>query len=91
MTGPPPRFSPAELTVEAGDAVFFLSNVSQGLHTFAIGPVDRSSHCALSTRVKVGDPAAFTVQGLKPGTYSFWCTVEDHAVLGMIGTITVSP
>ncbi len=92
MTGPPPQFSPAKLTVKAGNAVFFLSNMSHGSgHTLAIGPVDRSSHCAKSNMVAIGDTAAFTVQGLKPGTYAFWCTVDGHAAEGMVGTITVLP
>lgn len=91
MTGPPPQFAPAALTVKAGNEVFFLSNVSHGTHSFAIGPADRSSHCAVSDPLRAGETAVFSVQGLKPGTYAFWCTIDGHAQEGMVGTLSVLP
>jgi uncharacterized cupredoxin-like copper-binding protein len=91
MTGPPPRFVPDSLTVAAGqDAVFFLTNHSHGVHTFALGPSRDAPPLAGSTGVLLGDSALFTVHGLKPGAYVFWCTVDDHANEGMVGALTVA-
>ena len=39
----------------------------------------------------VGDSVLFTVKDMPPGTYTFWCEVERHASLGMVGTLTVTP
>ncbi len=91
MTGPPPRFVPDSLTVASGqDAVFFLTNHSHGVHTFTLGPSRTAPPLAGSTGVLLGHSALFSVHGLKPGAYVFWCTVDDHANEGMVGTLTVT-
>ncbi len=89
MTGPPPRFDAANLTVTAGPQVrFFLTNRSHGTHTFAIG-LSRDRALAVSDAVLVGRSAVLTVRGLKPGAYVIWCTIDDHAAEGMVGTLNV--
>lgn len=68
-------------------------------HNFILGPdkpVCTSSGCtfgpviAKSQAVRTGS-VPFTVEGLAAGTYAYWCTIADHAQLGMIGTLTVMP
>ena len=87
-SGPPPRFTPKDLTVDAGDVVFFYTNVSHGTHTLAIG---RSLQAKLtrSDSVRGGQAVTLTVHGLRPGAYVIWCTIGDHAAEGMVGTLTV--
>jgi plastocyanin len=88
MTGPPPKFVPADLVAPTGDLVFFLHNKSQGIHTLAIG---RELHKALvsSSQVLHGQAAVFTVRGLQAGHYVIWCTIDGHAEEG-VGTLTVN-
>lgn len=89
LAGPPPHFVPADLTAPSGEIVFFLHNRSQGTHTLAIG---RELYKALtiSGDVAKGQAAAFRVHGLKVGDYIIWCTIDGHAVDGMVGTLTVT-
>ena len=88
MTGPPPRFEPDALTAAAGDVVFFLDNLSPGIHNLAIGhSLDET--LVVSSSVRVNHSAVFTVRGLERGEYVIWCAVDNHAAEGMVGTLTV--
>jgi len=87
--GPPPHYGPASLTVQAGVLVFSLSNTSLATHDIAIGDKVNGSIYALSDDVEVGNTAVFTVHGLTPGIYRYWCTIDNHAADGMVGTLTV--
>ena len=87
--GPPPHYGPATLTSKAGMLVLSLSNTSLAAHNIAIGAKVNGSIFALSDNVEVGNTAVFTVRGLTPGTYAYWCTIDNHAADGMIGTLTV--
>jgi plastocyanin len=100
MSGPPPHYMPANVTATAAGLTFFVSNTSPAGHTIAIGrgPITFNASesvtnppLALSALVEQGTSATFTVNGLAPGTYVFWCTIGDHAALGMVGTLTVNP
>ena len=66
--------------------VLSLSNTSLAAHNIAIGAKVNGSIFALSDNVEVGNTAVFTVRGLTPGTYAYWCTIDNHAADGMIGT-----
>ncbi|MEA2610148.1 MAG: Copper binding protein plastocyanin/azurin family [Chloroflexota bacterium] len=88
LAGPPGHFDPAELTATSGDVVFFLNNVSPGVHSLAIGPALHES-LAESANVLNGRAAVFTVNGLQAGHYIIWCTVSNHAAEGMVGTLVV--
>ncbi len=88
FAGPPPHFEPKTLSAPAGDLSFALSNTSLAFHDLAIGPT-RYHSLATSGRVAVGATAVFSVRGLPAGSYVIWCTVADHAALGMVGTLTV--
>lgn len=88
LAGPPGHFEPADLTATAGDIAFFLDNTSPGTHSLAIGPALHES-LAESANVLNGRAALFTVHGLKTGAYIIWCTVDNHAAEGMVGTLTV--
>jgi plastocyanin len=99
MAGPPPRYLPDSLTVRSGHTRFFLTNISHGTHTIAIGrgplklELGRATNVplALSGYVAINTSVTFSVDELPPGAYVLWCTVGDHAELGMSGTLTVNP
>jgi plastocyanin len=88
LAGPPPHYKPTELTAKAGEVAFFLHNTSHGTHTMAIGPV-LYQRLVASASVGSGQAATFTVHDLPSGRYIFWCTIDDHAAEGMVGTLTV--
>jgi plastocyanin len=88
FAGPPPHYVPNSLTGTAGDLVFFLKNTSEGIHTLAIGRV-LYKPLATSDIVPKGQAAVFKVHGLRAGVYIIWCTIDDHAAEGMVGTLTV--
>jgi plastocyanin len=84
-------FHPADISVSAGDAQFYLVNPadkSLGTHSMAIGP-KLYQVLAASAAVPLGQSAVFSVQGLAPGTYTVWCTIDGHASEGMVGTLVV--
>ena len=94
-------FQPNSITVPAGEATFLLKNGTEAPHNFVLGP-DRpvcsqeactyGSVIAASPTVQAGDAdLPFTIEDLAAGMYSFWCSIDDHAVLGMVGTLTVEP
>lgn len=91
-------FDPDEVTAEAGDLVFFLHNDQEGarmVHNFFIGNDVDSPPLAKSPTLMHGGSVAFTVYGIEPGTYTYWCTVpaldgRPHAQIGMTGTLTVT-
>lgn len=89
-----PRFEPDQVTAEAGQVVFFLQSVpGVGFsvdHDMAIGPRIYMT-LAGTPRVKPHASVVFTVEGMTPGTYAFWCQVPQHATNGMVGTLTITP
>jgi plastocyanin len=97
LAGPPPHYAPKELTAPSGNVVLSLRNTSLATHNMAIGPGpltykgDRVTNnpIAVTASVVKGATATFRVAGLLPGAYAFWCTIGDHAALGMRGTLTV--
>jgi plastocyanin len=88
------RFAPDQTTAKTGTVVFFLKNVRGVLmqvdHNMVIGP-EIYKVLARSSFVRAEESAIFTVQGLTPGSYTFWCEVGTHAANGQVGTLTVTP
>jgi hypothetical protein len=70
---------------------FFLdgSNIDEGIvHNFVIGSELREP-IVQSDFMEPGDTLLFTVSGLTPGTYTLWCSVDEHYAIGMVGTLEV--
>jgi plastocyanin len=84
-------FSPATLTVVAGDTVTFVNN--GGFHNVAAD--NGSFRCAQNCSGSGGDPDSTlwssTVTLASPGTVGYHCEVHGAAGQGMFGTITVEP
>jgi plastocyanin len=72
--------------VRAGTMTFLVKNDGPMPHDFAIqgNGVDQKT-----AMLKPGHTASLTVD-LKPGTYTYKCTMPGHALLGMKGTLTAS-
>lgn len=80
------RFEPASITVVAGQPVqLTLRNEGRMDHDFTL-----SEGLPRRFRIKAdgGEDANGTFTIDRPGTYTFVCSVGDHAAAGMKGTIT---
>jgi plastocyanin len=75
-------FDPAELSVAAGSELT-LKNEGSNLHNFSIDGQD------VDKDVNAGETEQEDVlEGLQPGTYTFFC--KYHRSLGMEGTLTIT-
>jgi plastocyanin len=95
-----PKFEPEEVSAPAGTIVFFLQN-DQGdgppaIHNLLLGTSMDDPPLAASPTLATGEAVVFTVEGVEPGTYLYWCTLPSpdgspHSAAGMVGTLTVTP
>jgi plastocyanin len=75
-----------QLTAKAGKVTIDFANASPIEHDVAIA---QGSAIAGQTPIFTGGSKTLTLN-LKPGKYSFFCTVPGHRQAGMEGTLTVS-
>lgn len=81
------KFTKSDLTAKAGKATIDFTNSSQLPHNMTI--VDSSGKQVGATPTFSGGTKSFTAD-LKPGKYTFYCSVPGHRQAGMQGTLTVS-
>ena len=92
--GPGKNYEPDLITTRAAESLTFFVDMSaaddQLNHNFRIGPeLPPGLATATSDLIYAGESAVVTVTGLAPGTYAFWCNVDDHYFYGMTGTLVV--
>jgi uncharacterized cupredoxin-like copper-binding protein len=75
-----------QLSAKAGKVTIEMTNMSPVEHDVAVA---QGTTVAGQTPVFTGGSKALTLT-LKPGTYTFYCTVPGHRQAGMEGTLTVS-
>lgn len=100
------RFTPADITVTAGETVrFFVVNQGQLVHEMVIGTrAELDQHAEMmktmpgmshaepnQISLKAGQRGGIVWTFDKAGTFAFACLVPGHKDAGMVGTITVSP
>ncbi len=92
------RFTPASVTIHAGQAVRWRNTSQPGVfHTATADPAlaRRAEDVALPAGAKAFDSGALTPGGEfvhtfdVAGTYRYFC--QPHETLGMVGTVTVLP
>jgi uncharacterized cupredoxin-like copper-binding protein len=81
------KFNPSDPTVKSGDVTFNLTNDGQAPHSLEIEDVNGQDQ-EIEGDVSPGQSGTLTVN-LKPGTYEFYCPVDNHKEMGMEGEITV--
>jgi plastocyanin len=81
------KFTSSTLTAKAGKATVDFTNASSIPHNMTI--VDSSGKQVGATPTFSGGTKSFTAD-LKPGKYTFYCSVPGHRQAGMQGTLTVS-
>jgi len=84
------KFDPKGVTIDAGGRSVSLSvrlhNAGSLGHDLI---VERDANEVAGTPVITGGKDVTTTVKLQPGSYNFFCSVGDHAQLGMKGTLTV--
>jgi plastocyanin len=78
-------FDTKELSAKAGEVTIDFENPSAIGHDVAI---EQNGKEIAKTEV-ISESSASVSANLKPGTYTFLCTVPGHATAGMEGTLTV--
>lgn len=73
-------------TAKAGKVTVDFNNPQPLTHDVAI---EDSSGKTIGKTELIAESASSAVVGLKPGTYTFYCTVPGHREAGMEGTLTV--
>jgi uncharacterized cupredoxin-like copper-binding protein len=81
------KFTPSDPSVNSGDVTFTMKNDGQTAHSLEIEDVNGSDQ-EIEGDVAPGQSGTLKVN-LKPGTYEFYCPVDDHKQMGMTGEITV--
>jgi plastocyanin len=81
------KFANSSLTAKAGKVTVKFTNASSLPHNFTIASSGGSVVGATPT-FSGGGTKTVTVT-LKPGTYTFYCSVDGHRAAGMQGTLTV--
>ena len=79
--------NPSDPTVQAGTVTFKVSNDGQTEHSLEVeGPGEESE---LDAELAPGESGTLEVDLSKPGTYEWYCPIDDHKGMGMRGEITV--
>jgi uncharacterized cupredoxin-like copper-binding protein len=81
------KFDPSDPTVKSGEVTFNLTNDGQTTHSLEIEDVNGQDQ-ELEGDVAPGSSGTLKVN-LPPGTYEFYCPVDNHKEMGMEGEITV--
>lgn len=94
------EFTPAELSAPAGRVVIHLTNgespelnqierTSDRAHDLVL-PGPDGLPMARSARIPIGKTGTLTIEGLEPGRYAFYCSLQGHSAGGMRGTLTIT-
>jgi plastocyanin len=78
------KFDKTSLTGKAGKNTIHFTNASQVPHAVEV----EGKGVEKETKTIQGGKASLTLN-LKPGTYEFYCPVDDHKAEGMKGTLTI--
>jgi len=79
-------FNPTTITVKKGDTVRINFKDEGGFHDLVISGYD-----VATKRINTGETSTVEFIADKAGTFSYACSVGDHATRGMTGTFVVEP
>jgi plastocyanin len=75
---------PAVLTVEAGDVELRVTNTDVVVHDLVVA--------SKGTRpLQPGQTQVLPLGEIEPGEYRMWCDQPQHAAMGQVGTLVVTP
>lgn len=81
------KLNPDNPTVKPGKVSFDVTNDGKVVHTLTVEGPDGSS--TLDQDLKPGNSGELAVDLSEPGKYAFFCPIDGHKGLGMVGEITV--
>lgn len=81
------KFNTTKLNAKAGDIEIVLTNESSMEHDVAVE--DKSGKVLGKSDTVSGGEVTLKLKDVKPGTYTFYCTIPGHRQAGMEGTLTV--
>jgi uncharacterized cupredoxin-like copper-binding protein len=82
------KYTKSTLSAKAGKVTIAFTNSSPLMHNFTLQQGTNGKILG-ATPTFQGGTKTLTVD-LKPGTYTFFCSVPGHRMAGMVGTLTVS-
>ncbi len=77
-------FSPDVLRVQNGQIVRIELTSNQGTHDWVVDEFN-----AATAQIRAGNTGAVEFLADQTGEFEFYCSVEDHRALGMVGTLIV--
>jgi plastocyanin len=84
-------FAPAEIHAVAGRPLR-ITVTNNGMHTHGLRLALSYGEVPLPMNIPAGRTVTAVVDNLgEPGSYKFYCPVDDHQHRGMVGTIVVEP
>jgi uncharacterized cupredoxin-like copper-binding protein len=81
------KLAPSNPTVSAGKVTINASNDGQVTHSIEVEAP--SGDQELQSDLAPGQSGTLTVDLPKPGKYEFYCPIDSHKQMGMVGEITV--
>lgn len=85
ITGKNLEFSMDTIQVKKGDTVTINFTSEEGFHNWAIDEFD-----AATERVNTGETSSVTFVADTVGEFEYYCAVNQHRQLGMVGTLVVT-
>ncbi len=82
------KFVNSSLTAKAGAVTIKFTNASAVPHNFTLQQGTGGAPVGATPTFSGGGTKTLSVN-LKPGTYTFYCSVDGHRAAGMQGTLTV--
>lgn len=82
------KFVKSSLTAKAGNVTVKFTNASMLPHNLTIQQGSGGAVVGATPTFSGGGTKTLSVK-LKPGTYTFYCSVDGHRAAGMQGTLTV--
>lgn len=79
------KFVPDAIQVNEGDTVVITVKNTQGVHDFVI-----DEYNVKTKTLKEGESEDVTFVASKKGTFQFYCSIGQHKVMGMVGTMIVN-
>lgn len=78
-------FNPKTISVNQGDQVKITLNNTQGGHDLRLDGYDTGTQV-----IQAGESDTFTFTALQSGQFEYYCSVDGHRAMGMVGTLTVN-
>ncbi len=85
VEGTPFAFAPKTMEVKVGETVRITFVNKEGFHDLVIDEFAG----ARTKQLKAGESETIVFVADKAGTFEYYCSVGDHRVMGMVGTLTV--